>query len=369
MHADLAQANLLRLRGDRDAAEKKCLSILKRYPNEPEAHSLLGELSADKEDYPRAIEWFELALDLNPHSAPDRARLDELKEKVNKTETAKTEEQLGLPPPVNYLPYIGAFVLLIVIIVAISALRAPKRVANGVKGGTIEAPRVLSRSSSGAEGETNNNSGAEGGAAEESVRTSGSASSLSMEDQTLMQGLQKGTYGGSILSVQEDPRDKTMLITYSAPKPDEARRVGAIIAKDALDRSTETLTVTVRGISGDQVIFVADGSRPKLAEIEGESNQDFQSGNDSWISTFLQREWEPSRSASTAPATSSEPAGQSPPAQGNAAPAPEPRSNGTSGATQTSSGAAGAPPGGTTPQTGSSTASQPISEPTSGSNT
>jgi hypothetical protein len=307
VHADLAQANLLRLRGERDAAEKKCLSILKRYPNEPEAHSLLGELSADREDYPRAIEWFELALDLNPNSATDKARLEELKAKVHSADAVKTEEQLGLPPQVNYLPWIAGIVLLIVVLVGVAAWRAPKKDTTSVKGGVVEAPQESN-------GKTINNSAgavppATGSVDGNSSRDASAPSpvAFSMEDRTLLEALQRGMYGASILSVDQDPRDKVLMVTYAAPKLDEARRAGAIIAKDALDRSPESDLVTVRGVNGDQIVFVADASRPRLAEIEGENNQDLQSGNDSWISNFLQREWPSAPSSSSS--TSSSPGG------------------------------------------------------------
>jgi hypothetical protein len=311
MHAELAQANVLRLRGERDAAEKKCLSILKRYPNEPEAHGLLGELSADREDYARAIEWFELALDLNPNSVKDRARLEELRAKVQSADAVRTEEQLGLPPQVNYAPWIAAIVVLIIVVIGIAAWKAPHKSQSPMKGGIVEAPRDLTPSTNRtlSDDSSNSENSTEGAPTKES--TTGPVA-FSMEDRTLLQALAKGMYGASILSVEEDPRDKALLVTFSASKPDEARRAGAMIAKDALDRSPESLMVTVRGVNADQIVFVADGSRPKLSEIEGESNQDFQSGNDAWISSFLQREWPNPPPANATPSSTNPPSASTP---------------------------------------------------------
>jgi hypothetical protein len=310
MHAELAQANVLRLRGEREAAEKQCLSILKRYPNEPEAHSLLGELSADKGDFPRAIEWFELALDLNPNSAADRARLQELTGLVQKTEDAETDQQLGLPKAQKYTPWIFGFVGLIVIIVAFAALRSPRNASSGVNGGTVNAPRVsgsgtmMGTSAGSLNGDTPVGEGQDTGTSSPKEASLPSAP-LAMEDRALMQALQKGTYGDAITSVEQDPRDKALVVTYTVPRPEDARRTGAVIAKEALDRSTDSLIVTVRGVSGDRLVFVADGSRPALSEIEGQSSQDYLSGNDAWISTFLQREWPSQTSATNAPGAGS----------------------------------------------------------------
>jgi len=44
--AELARANLLRLRGDYLAAEAECLKVLRQFPNNAGAHTLLGEICA-----------------------------------------------------------------------------------------------------------------------------------------------------------------------------------------------------------------------------------------------------------------------------------------------------------------------------------
>lgn len=83
-----------------------------------------------------------------------------------------------------------------------------------------------------------------------------------------------------------------MTLSYAALPADDIRKIGAVLAKDALDESPDTLIVTVRGIVGDRLAFVADASRPKLQEIDSAPAQ---TGNgDAWISTLLQREWTPS---------------------------------------------------------------------------
>lgn len=76
----LATANLYRIRGLWQEAENKCVEVLRRYPNNPTAHSLLGDIYADQGRWEEAKEWYELALELNPSSQADKKKL----ERVNK---------------------------------------------------------------------------------------------------------------------------------------------------------------------------------------------------------------------------------------------------------------------------------------------
>ncbi len=306
VHAELAQANLLRLRGDVDAAERKCLSILKRYPNEPEAHVLLGELSADRGDWRRAVEWYELAVDLNPSSTADRAKLDEAKKRVEDADTAETVEQLGLPETTSRTPWlVGAVVIILsmVIVAAMVTNKTPPKQDPKPIDKTIIAPPDQKDSG----GDTNT---AETGTVDQTSGTSGATNatnsnpaSIPVEDGTLLSMLVKrSTEGGQIQSVILDPRDHAIFLTYNVPAGGDARKLGAILAKDALTQSPDSLVVTVRGVSGDQLVFVADATRPKLSEIDSEGFKSDNSANpDAWIAVLLQREWTAQTGANPSP--------------------------------------------------------------------
>lgn len=75
----LATANLYRIRGLWQEAEKKCVEVLRRYPNNPTAHSLLGDIYADQGRWEEAKEWYELAVELNPSSQVDKRKLERVK--------------------------------------------------------------------------------------------------------------------------------------------------------------------------------------------------------------------------------------------------------------------------------------------------
>ena len=75
----LATANLYRVRGLWQEAENKCIEVLRRYPNNPAAHSLLGDIYADQGRWEEAKEWYELAVELAPSSQADKKKLERVR--------------------------------------------------------------------------------------------------------------------------------------------------------------------------------------------------------------------------------------------------------------------------------------------------
>src|SRR3989442_15265619 len=78
--AMLSRANLLRVRGQWEAAAEQCAEVLKIEPQNAAVHSLLGEIYDNQGYLERAIRWYEEALELNPNSVADRAKLARARE-------------------------------------------------------------------------------------------------------------------------------------------------------------------------------------------------------------------------------------------------------------------------------------------------
>ncbi len=78
----LAQANLARLRREYEPATAQCVEILRRYPNNAAAHSLLGDIYRDQGLYADALGWYRLALQLDPASAAERHKIRTVEEKL-----------------------------------------------------------------------------------------------------------------------------------------------------------------------------------------------------------------------------------------------------------------------------------------------
>jgi hypothetical protein len=277
------------MRGDIDAAEKLCLSILKRYPNEPEAHVLLGELCQDRGDWQRAVEWFELAVDLNPNSPADQAKLDEARKHIEETETAETVEQLGLPEHNSKSHLATALVAGIVILAAIAAFATNKmqnRSGPPPVNSEVVAP-TPDADTDGAAKDANNT--------DNSTQTPKPDHTTPLEDRTLLALLQKRSEeGDKVTGIVKDPRYQTVTISYDVPSDGDPRKIGATLAKDALDQDPDALVVTVQGSSNSQVVYTADATRLKLQEIEASnSGSDDKSDPDAWIAKLLQNEWTP----------------------------------------------------------------------------
>ncbi|MFN3649602.1 MAG: tetratricopeptide repeat protein [Armatimonadota bacterium] len=71
----LTRANLLRMRGRWDEAAEVCTQVLRTEPRNATAHSLLGDIYLDQGRPDDARAWYQLALELNPASEADRAKL------------------------------------------------------------------------------------------------------------------------------------------------------------------------------------------------------------------------------------------------------------------------------------------------------
>ena len=78
VYALLAQANLLRMRGCWEEAVENCMAALRLTPDSPSAQSLLGDIYENQGRRDDAIQWYRMALDLNPLSTADRVKLERL---------------------------------------------------------------------------------------------------------------------------------------------------------------------------------------------------------------------------------------------------------------------------------------------------
>ena len=77
----LAQANLLRVRGQWEGAAEACMAALRLAPDSASANSLLGDIYENQGRYEAAAQWYEMALDANPDSPADRLKLDRLRQR------------------------------------------------------------------------------------------------------------------------------------------------------------------------------------------------------------------------------------------------------------------------------------------------
>lgn len=92
VYPDIAQANLMRMRGQWEEATQICINVLRRFPSNETAHALLGDIYSDQGLYEEAIHWYEMLVDLEPSNAVYRAKLDQLR-------AIKTMKEAEQKPP------------------------------------------------------------------------------------------------------------------------------------------------------------------------------------------------------------------------------------------------------------------------------
>jgi len=88
----LAEANLLRLRRNYDRATAKCVEVLRKYPNNASAHSLLGDIYRDQSTYSEALAWYKLAAQLDPAGTADRQKIEQVEAQLASQQEMRAAE-------------------------------------------------------------------------------------------------------------------------------------------------------------------------------------------------------------------------------------------------------------------------------------
>lgn len=153
--AQLAEANLLRMRARWPEAEARCIDILRADPNNVHAHSLLGDIYRDQGRNEEAAQWYRLALDLNPSSAADIAKLSQIEQEAARqyartlaasdrshpADRSGTQKILGLAPTL-WLRGLTAIsvVFMVLVVILLVAMRNNRREEPITPTGTLSGP-------------------------------------------------------------------------------------------------------------------------------------------------------------------------------------------------------------------------------------
>lgn len=90
-YSELAEVNLLRMRGRYDEAIEKCTTLLRQRPNDPLLHSLIGDVYHDQGNLDEAVQWYRMALDLDPTSDYVREKLEKAEHLTLSGQTKRTD--------------------------------------------------------------------------------------------------------------------------------------------------------------------------------------------------------------------------------------------------------------------------------------
>ncbi len=284
----LASANLHKIRSEWEEAIADTTDALRLDPRNPDIASLLGDIYVEREMPDEALVWYQMALDLNPDSEPDRQRLDKLSREMT---ARRREEGTGSfkaferQTKVWTMSLAAAFVLLVVLALAVTLLKgkaheAPVPKPTGSRGTRISSPtgsalpygpRVAPESSNPSAGPTDSSSMRT--PAEAGVRT-GLSATQSVSDM-----------GITIDDVIADPRSGVVIVTFSVPykgfvSKEQITRAAVAVARGVFALRQDASFVTARcmvqpGGSKPQIAFVGDTARQSI-EALGENATDQQ---------------------------------------------------------------------------------------------
>lgn len=243
VYRDLAQTNLLRMRGSYKEAIQVCLSILKRYPHNVTAHSLLGDIYAEQGDLEQAAEWYEMALDLSPQAEAERQKLDMIRRQILERQTAATDQQLEIPE--SKPPKTGLLVGLIAVAVLVVGTTA--YVLGTMMKPKPETPQVNITTG----GDTTpSTSGSTINPLPEDPQNAESEDPTNITrtaDEAILEVMKaSGKEKGRYISVVEDARGPSLIVSVSASTEDVPEEVAALVADDIFTLFNKYIKVTIR---------------------------------------------------------------------------------------------------------------------------
>lgn len=300
-YALLAQANLCRMRGQWEAATEKCMQVMTLAPNNASAQSLLGDIYDNQGFLDDAIQWYRMALDIQPDSPADRLKLARLLEAKARhlpppTPAPAPEPAATSPAPapallrkwqdsagdkpdalVKWAALAAGLLVVLVVVVALVQIQAASRVpihevsAPPVVLPTLTAPPDANTPTAPSTSPFKSASAL--------VRDPGEADLLAkLQADSALSALSI-----TVSEAQIDPRTGRITLTYSLPPPaangmlrDTLLRAGLVVAQAGLQSGgTQASLVTLRGIaspsagSAPALLCLVDTTRSQALSVAG----------------------------------------------------------------------------------------------------
>jgi len=283
IYPELARANLLRMRGDYKQAEDVCLKVLRRFPNNASANTLLGDICAELGELDQAASWYELALDLNPESKADQERLAAVQQRKSDREAATTAKLLGLPTTRPKGVLVASLFLVFIVAVGIVSYSIGKNIVS-----SRQDPRTVVDIPVTIPNQPLRNP------PKQSEPDNGEvASSGVKEDRDLLSMISASSSSGTkLISVEKDPRTNDLTITYRCTVEENVKGIGAHLATLGLDKVRECNKVIIRAAVDGQLAMVAEVHRDNVQRTKTSEWQD-QNGTDqnAWTNAVVTNEW------------------------------------------------------------------------------
>lgn len=260
----LARANLLRMRGEYEQAQGVCLKILKRFPNNATANTLLGDICAERGDLEQSAQWYEMALEVVPDSKVDKQKLAAVRQRIHERDTAATADQIGIPSKRRNA--LTPILLTIGLMAAIAFAAYFFGVNKGSEPGSGQVVDVAGG------GSGRIDTGRPGYSEESQPQTSAQSPRYDAAfTARIAQAL--GDDGRLALDAWEHPSTHDILVVLNGDGKDDHRRFAASMAGKIIEQ-LRAPTVTVRVISGGKEVFVGKVGRKEVDDLLAAASSD-----------------------------------------------------------------------------------------------
>jgi hypothetical protein len=244
------------MRGNFKEAEELCLAILHQFPHNLSANILMGDIATEQGALDQAVEWYELALDIEPDNASLKAKLEAAQSKKEDSTTQSIVQELGLPPEKPKTVTIAITSIVGILAMALLAWFAYKAASRTRDDGGLDKPVVITTGGGGGVS-TTGNTDTTGGNEKPNQAPS------SEEDATLTKLIaSKATESAFFVDARFDLMSDGITITYNAPQDKDEREIGVKLAtesfgivKDGMSR--EIRQVTLRALRDKKVFYTA----------------------------------------------------------------------------------------------------------------
>jgi hypothetical protein len=272
VQTELSKANFLRMRQQFREAEELCLVVLRTYPQNVEAHVLLGDIFADQGQFEHANQWYSLALDLQPEDFAVRQKMQIARGQVRHLEALSSLDQLGLPRRQGSRPLlfgIGALALIAVCaVLAYNAGQQSVHSAPPTPASVLNQPIVAPESP-------------------EVAVPPAATPPTAATGNPIIAALTNGMAPDRLVEAMLDPRDQRLTLTVRAADGEDSRALAAETARYAMSQIPEVQGVTVRVVRAGTVAYIADLSRRDAVEAQ---SADLPEGVP-WYESALRNEW------------------------------------------------------------------------------
>lgn len=269
VYREITQANLHRIRGDYKAAIDVCLGILKRFPNNGTAHTLLGDIYAEKGELEQAAQWFEMALDLRPESENDRRKLESVQRRMSEQEAASTAKQLGIP---ESKPRTQQYVFVMVVLVAVVGIGAFLFGKSLNANSATKPPELITTPIDvGGQKSEPEKPAPQEGPTEPDLTQQPAWNGLGSDQAIASLLTSKYTVGRRLVSVREDPRGPSMTIVATLAQGDDPALIAVDFAKAVFVEYPNVVAITVQVTDGQTLTFIADANRADYQKAVDES--------------------------------------------------------------------------------------------------